>query len=218
MPWTSSSISNKIQWLFGATPYSNIVDGMLLYNFAAELGLSCYSKSRENLASNLAVRHTDEHIPWYSRSWTEEDPDLTPPPARRRWAVAGGRSLVAIRAPCAADKLDLVKIWHQIELRLRPPYFLPQLIGRVDNLTVELPPLRATCLSVGLHRGDSLVACPAITGATATVKDTFPTHWARLPSPAASTARPNSSPPLAKPINWARRELRKVVKYPATTN
>jgi hypothetical protein len=30
--------------------------------------------------------------------------------------------------------------------------------------------LRATCLNAGLHRGDSLDACPAITGATATVK------------------------------------------------
>jgi hypothetical protein len=25
-----------IQWLFVATPYSNVVDGILLYNFAAE--------------------------------------------------------------------------------------------------------------------------------------------------------------------------------------
>jgi hypothetical protein len=124
-----------------------------------------------------------------------------------------------IRAPWAADKLDQVKIWHRIELRLRPPYFLPQLIGRLDNLAaVKLPPLRATCLSAGLHRGDSLVACPAITGATATVKATFPPHWARLPSPAASTPRPNSSPSLDAPINWVRHKLRRAVSYPATTN
>jgi hypothetical protein len=65
---TSSPILCMICWLFVATPYSNIVDGMLLYNFATGIGLSCYWKSRENLAANLAVRHPDEHIPWYSRS------------------------------------------------------------------------------------------------------------------------------------------------------
>jgi hypothetical protein len=45
-----------MQWLFEATPYSNIVDCILLYNFAAELGMSCHQKSRESLASSLAVR------------------------------------------------------------------------------------------------------------------------------------------------------------------
>jgi hypothetical protein len=141
------------------------------------------------------------------------------PPAHRRWAIAGGRFLVAIRAPWAADKRDQVKIWHRIDLRLRPPYFLPQPIGRLDNLAVvKLTPLRATYLSAGLHHGDSLDACPAITGATATVKVTFPTHWARLPSPAASTPRPNSSPSLDAPINWERRKLHRAVNYPATTN
>jgi hypothetical protein len=45
-----------MQWLFGATPYGKIVEGMLLYNFAADPGWSCYWKSKENLASNLAVR------------------------------------------------------------------------------------------------------------------------------------------------------------------
>jgi hypothetical protein len=45
-----------MQWLFGATSYGNTVDGILLYNFAAELGMSYHQKSRENLASNVAVR------------------------------------------------------------------------------------------------------------------------------------------------------------------
>jgi hypothetical protein len=45
-----------MQWLFVATSYGNIVDGILLYNFAAELGMNYHQKSRENLASNVAVR------------------------------------------------------------------------------------------------------------------------------------------------------------------
>jgi hypothetical protein len=48
------------------TPYCNVVDGILLYNFAAELGMSDHWKLRENLASSSAVRNTNEHIPWYS--------------------------------------------------------------------------------------------------------------------------------------------------------
>ena len=56
LPPTSSPISNQMQWLFVATSYGNIVDGILLYNFAAELGMSYHQKSRENLASNVAVR------------------------------------------------------------------------------------------------------------------------------------------------------------------
>jgi hypothetical protein len=57
----------------------------------------------------------------------------------------------------------------------KPAVLPPQLIGRTDNLAaVELLPLRTTCLSTSPHRGDSPVACPAITGATATVKATFP--------------------------------------------
>jgi hypothetical protein len=53
---TSSLDSSMIQWGFVATSYGNIVDGILLYNFAAELGMSYHQKSRENLASNVAVR------------------------------------------------------------------------------------------------------------------------------------------------------------------
>jgi hypothetical protein len=91
-------------------------------------------------------------------------------------------------------------------------------VARITLTAVELSPLLATCLSAGPHRSDSLVACPAITGATATVKATFPPYWARLPSPAASTPRPNSSPSLDAPINWVRHKLHRAVSYPATTN
>jgi hypothetical protein len=65
---TSSPILCMICSLFVATPYSNILDGMLLYNFAAGIGLSCYWKSTDNLPAKLDVMHPDEHIPWYSRS------------------------------------------------------------------------------------------------------------------------------------------------------
>ena len=53
---TSTLDSSMIQCVFVAASYGNIVDGILLYNFAAELGMSYHQKSRENLASKLAVR------------------------------------------------------------------------------------------------------------------------------------------------------------------
>ena len=45
---TSSLDSSMIQWVFVAASYGNIVDGMLLYNFDADFGLSCHLKLREN--------------------------------------------------------------------------------------------------------------------------------------------------------------------------
>ena len=57
------------------------------------------------------------------------------------------------------------------------------LIGQSDNLAaVELSSLRATCLCASPYRGDSLGACPVITGITATVKAIYSTHRARLSS------------------------------------
>jgi hypothetical protein len=55
------------------------------------------------------------------------------PPARRRWPVAGGWLLVAIRAPWAADKLDQVKIWCPDWAAAKTAVFPPQLVGRSDN-------------------------------------------------------------------------------------
>jgi hypothetical protein len=55
-----------IYWLFVETPYRNVVDGILLYNFAAELGMSDHWKSRENLAPSLSVRLSEGALPWYS--------------------------------------------------------------------------------------------------------------------------------------------------------
>jgi hypothetical protein len=55
-----------IYWLFVATPYSNVVDGIFLYNFAAELGMSDHWKSRENFAPSLSVRLSEGDLPWYS--------------------------------------------------------------------------------------------------------------------------------------------------------
>ena len=66
LPPTSSPISNQMQWLFVATSYGNIVDGILLYNFAAELGMSGHWKSRENLAPSLSIRLSEGALPWYS--------------------------------------------------------------------------------------------------------------------------------------------------------
>jgi hypothetical protein len=40
LPSTSSPISSMIQWLLVATPYGNILDGTLLYNFATELDMN----------------------------------------------------------------------------------------------------------------------------------------------------------------------------------
>jgi hypothetical protein len=60
-----------MQWLFVATSYGNIVDGILLYNFAAELGMGYHQKSRENLASNVAVRCIRLNFPMVQ--YTDED-------------------------------------------------------------------------------------------------------------------------------------------------
>jgi hypothetical protein len=38
-----------MQWLFGATSYGNIVDGILLYKFAAEPRIGCHGNLRENV-------------------------------------------------------------------------------------------------------------------------------------------------------------------------
>jgi hypothetical protein len=56
MPSTSSLNSSLIQWVFVVSSYYKVADGVLLYNFAAELGMSCHVNSRENWASNWAVR------------------------------------------------------------------------------------------------------------------------------------------------------------------
>jgi hypothetical protein len=48
-----------LQWVFVAESYGNIVDGIMLYRFVAELDLCCHLKLRENLASKSSVRSTD---------------------------------------------------------------------------------------------------------------------------------------------------------------
>jgi hypothetical protein len=103
-----------------------------------------------------------------------------------------------------------------MELRLRPPYFTPPAHRRLDDLVADKPPLlHTTCLSTKLSCSDSLVACPAITGVTATVKATFSSAPS---SPATHTPRPNSSPSIDAPINCVCHQLRRVVSCPATTN
>jgi hypothetical protein len=104
-----------ICWLFGATPYGNIVDGMLLYNFAADLGWSCYWKSRENPASNLAVRHTDEHIPWYSSPIRIRLPALDP---HRRRLLCDKIHAAAIAIHVAGEQIrPLGKVMRWTALR-----------------------------------------------------------------------------------------------------
>jgi hypothetical protein len=160
-----------MQWLFGATSYGNIVDGILLYNFAAELGMSYHQKSRENLASNWAVRRLNQVLAMVQCS--VEDQTASAKRSRRRWPVAVDRSRATIRASGTTDKLDRVKIRGRIELRLRPPHCTPA-HRRVDGLVADKPPSSCTtCLSTRHLRGDSLAACPTITGITATVRATF---------------------------------------------
>jgi hypothetical protein len=55
-----------IQWLFVATPYSNVVDGILLYKFAADHWTSCHRNLRENEAQTPSVRSTTYTPRWYS--------------------------------------------------------------------------------------------------------------------------------------------------------
>jgi hypothetical protein len=45
---TSSLDSSMIQWVFVASSYYKVADGVLLYTCSAEPQLSCHSKLREN--------------------------------------------------------------------------------------------------------------------------------------------------------------------------
>jgi hypothetical protein len=45
-----------IQWVFVASSYYKVADGVLLYTCSAEPRISCHVNSRENWASNWAVR------------------------------------------------------------------------------------------------------------------------------------------------------------------
>jgi hypothetical protein len=56
MPSTSSSNSSLIQWVFVASSYYKVADGVLLYTCSVEPRISCHVNSRENWASNWAVR------------------------------------------------------------------------------------------------------------------------------------------------------------------
>jgi hypothetical protein len=84
MTWTSSLISSKIHWLLVATQYSNVVDGILLYNFAAECWSCCHMNLGENGAPRCSVRFIWLKSPWYStpygseRQRRESSPPTTP--------------------------------------------------------------------------------------------------------------------------------------------
>jgi hypothetical protein len=97
-----------MQWLFGATSYGNIVDSILLYNFAVELGMIYHQKSRENLASNFTVRCTDGSSRWYSRpKWIRLPARLA---RRRRPPCAKTHAATVIRVHWRLDNYGKEKI------------------------------------------------------------------------------------------------------------
>jgi hypothetical protein len=49
-----------------AAQYSNVVDGILLYNFATECWSCCHISLGENQAQKRSVRLTKPHSPWYN--------------------------------------------------------------------------------------------------------------------------------------------------------
>jgi hypothetical protein len=50
---------NTIQCKFGYDSHNKVVDGILLYKFAAECGSRCHGNLRGNETQNLPVRSTD---------------------------------------------------------------------------------------------------------------------------------------------------------------
>jgi hypothetical protein len=49
MPSTSSLNSSLIQWVFVASSYYKVADGVFLYKFAAEPRIGCHGNLRENV-------------------------------------------------------------------------------------------------------------------------------------------------------------------------
>jgi hypothetical protein len=110
LTWTSGLISSKIHWLFVAAQYSNVVDGILLYNFDTECWSCCHISLRENQAQKRSARLTEPHSPWYSALLWIRLPARQPHRRRPiRAAICAGVGMIGRRASPCEDLFALGK-------------------------------------------------------------------------------------------------------------